>query len=316
MKVLILGYICRWGDIMGKKKKVGFIDLGRPVITKQLIADDYFARFCELSMNMFEWTGLPNTIDVRFLELTLNQIGVAGFFFDEVMKIYLALTVMYGGPLNVYNVPMLATAYATNGYQKKLTAADAVLIFNNYLRRPTFPTLSWYAETMAEIEMAIRVNVKAQKTPVIIQTTESQLLTMKNLFKQVDEGEPFIFGDKQIDLTGAKALKTDAPFVADKLEMMKAWYWNEVLTFLGIENSNTQKGERLITDEVKSSLGNTMANRYARLNMRQQACEQINDMFGLNVWVEYKSQPWESAVMKNGEIYDTFTVSSGNELST
>lgn len=298
------------------KKPSCEIEVGEVLIDKYAIKNDYFLRLAELAMNMYQWTGLPKSVDARFLELTINKNGAAGFYFDEFAERYVGLTVNYGAPLTIYNTPTDIRAYASNGYDYSLNLSDCVLIYNNYMRTPTFPTLAFYADTLGEIEMSIRSNVKNQKFPLIVQTTEGQRLTVKNLFQKVDDDEHLIFGDKNLDLSGAKVLKTDAPFVADKLELMKAWYWNEVLTFLGIENSNTQKGERLITDEVKSSLGNTIANRNVRLNMRQQACREINDMFGLNVWVEYRKQPWESEVLENGSIYNNDTQLEGNELQS
>ena len=69
---------------------------------------------------------------------------------------------------------------------------------------------------------------------------------------------------------------------------LKNQIWNEALTYLGISNVSYQKKERLISDEVSRSMGGTVASRYTRLDMRQQACEKINKMFGLDIWVDYR----------------------------
>lgn len=254
----------------------------------QLTMVDYLKRLEEIAINMFEWKNLPYDIDERFLELTLFTQGYAVFFYEEVMERYLALQAMIGGNLDVYRVPRRRRAYAVNGYNKELTDADSVLIFNNYLREPSFPTVQLYAQRLYAIERAIDVNVNAQKTPVMILCDESQRLTMRNLYNQYEGNEPFIFGSKALDIQGVTTLKTDAPFIADKLMLLKHQYWNEVLTFLGVENSNTDKRERLITDEVQSNLGAVQAQRFVRLNMRRRACDQINRMFGLNVSVDFR----------------------------
>ena len=147
-----------------------------------------------------------------------------------------------------------------------------------------------YARRLYEIERTIDVNVKAQKTPILIRATENQRLTMKNLYMQYDGNEPFIFGDKQLDMDGIKVLKTDAPYVADKLNILKRQIWNEALTYLGIENSNTEKRERLVSDEITSNLGGVAAQRFCRLNARRKAAEQINKMFGLNIQVDFREE--------------------------
>jgi hypothetical protein len=236
---------------------------------------------------MFDWKNLPSTIDARFLELTLFNSGMAGFFKDEVMG-YLGLQVMIGGKLDVYRIPITRTAFAQNGYQMKLDPGNSVIIYNNMLHTNSILDVQEMSKRLYEIQRTIDVNVIQQKTPKIITCTENQRLVMKNLYAQYMGNEPFIFGDKNLDLSGIKTLDTTSPYVADKLYDLKTQYWNEALTYLGISNVNTVKKERMITDEVQRNLGGTIASRYSRLFMRQQACEQINEMFGLNISVDYR----------------------------
>lgn len=247
----------------------------------------YVNRLTELSISMFEWKNLPSTIDARFLELALFNDGMAVFFKDEVMG-YLGLQVMIGGALDVYRIPITRTAFAQNGYQMKLDSSNSVIIFNNMLHTNSILDVQEMSKRLYEIQRTIDVNVIQQKTPKIVTCTENQRLVMKNLYGQYTGNEPFIFGDKNLDLSGIKTLDTTSPYVADKLYELKTQYWNEALTYLGISNVNTVKKERMITDEVQRNLGGTIASRYSRLFMRQQACEQINKMFGLNISVDYR----------------------------
>lgn len=249
---------------------------------------DYYNRLMELALNVFEWENLPPSVDERFLELTLYEMGYCLYFNDEIIG-NLALTCTISGRLDVYRIPVLRRAYAVNGYNKMCSTKDSVLIFNNYLHTPTQLTIELFARRLYEIERAIDVNVKAQKTPTLILSSEQQRLTMQNLYMQYDGNEPFIFGDKNMDIEGIKSLKTDAPFVADKLENLKHQIWNEALTFCGIENSNQDKKERLVSDEVGSNYGNIEAQRNVMLNTRKQAVKKINAMFGTNIDVHFRS---------------------------
>ncbi len=250
----------------------------------------YYNRLLELAINMYEWKNLPDTVDERFLELTLFSDGMAVFFQDDGGLGYLCLQCMIGGELDVYRIPIDRTAYATNGYQMRLNNQNSVIIFNNYTHTNSMLDVEMYARRLYEIERTIDVNVKAQKTPIIIRATENQRLTMKNLYMQYDGNEPFIFGDKQLDMDGIKVLNTNAPYVADKLNILKRQIWNEALTYLGIENSNTEKKERLVSDEVNSNLGGVAAQRFCRLNARRKAAVQINKMFGLNIEVDFREE--------------------------
>lgn len=248
----------------------------------------YYNRLIELSIAMFDWTGLPDTIDPRFLELTLFKYGQAVFFEDEVMG-YLALTNAVQGGFDVYGYPVASRAYSPyNNYQKNLTLDDSVIIYNNYLRTPSSLDVEVFAKRLYNLDRVIDVNANAQKTPVLIKCAETQRLTMKNLYKEFDGNSPVIFGDNGLNDANFTVLSTEAPYVADRIYQLKTQIWNEALTYLGISNINVQKKERLITDEVSRNMGGVIASRYSRLNARQNACEKINKMFGLNVWCEYR----------------------------
>ena len=265
----------------------------------------YFDRLTELSISMFEWKNLPDTIDERFLELALFGDGMAIFFEDEVLG-YLALRTMIGGRLDVYQIPTERTAYASNGYNKHLDNENSVIIFNNMIHTNSTRVVETYARRLYELDRIIDVNAKAQKTPVFIQCEETQRLIMKNLYMKYDGNEPFIFGDKSLNPNALKVLKTDAPYVADKIYQLKTQIWNEALTYLGISNLNIQKKERMISDEVMRNQGGTIASRYSRLESRRMACEQINEMFGLDIECNYREDYREAddEVMFSGDTGD------------
>ena len=263
----------------------------------------YYNRLTELAISMFEWKNLPSTIDARFLELTLFTDGMAVFFKDEALG-YLCLQCMIGGNLDVYRIPITRKAYAVNGYINNLTSNDSVIIFNNMLRTNSMLDIQMYARRLANLDRAIDVNANAQKTPVLITCEEGQRLTMKNLYMQYDGNQPFIFGSKELSPNSLKVLKTDAPFVSDNLYDLKVQYWNEALTYLGISNVNIMKKERMLQDEVLRNQGGVVASRYPRLEARKQACDKINEMFGLNISVDYRD---------DYQLYDTDSVSENND---
>lgn len=250
--------------------------------------DDIFSQLKEIALNVYRWENVPGSIDVRFLELCLFNRGYAVYFNDEILG-NLALNCTIGGTLNVYNIPINRTAYASNGYKRFLTASDSVFIFNNYMHRPTFPTIDMYAKRLTQIKRAIDVNITQQKVPKIIQCSRQQQLTFQNMYEQVDNNEPVIILDESTDLKAIGVLDNTAPYVADKLNLLYKDLWNQALTFLGIENSNADKKERLVSDEVGSNYGNVEAQRNVMLNSRKQAVKEINKMFGTEIAVNFNS---------------------------
>lgn len=277
----------------------------------------YEDRLTELSISMFEWKNLPDSIDERFMELVLFGDGCCVFFEDEVMG-YLALQVMIGGKLNVYRIPTVRKAYATNGYNKELDETNSVIIYNNMIHTNSWPVVVQFAERLWDIDRTIDVNARAQKTPVLITCEESQRLTMKNVYMKYDGNQPVIYGDKNLNPGSLKVLNTGAPFVGDKLYQLKTQIWNEALTYLGITNINYQKKERMITDEVVRAMGGTIASRYSRLNARRQACEQINKMFGLDISVGFRAdyREMDDENILSGDTEDNEVITNIADLHT
>ena len=249
--------------------------------------DQYYMRLVELSVSMFEWKNIPETVDQRYLELALLTYGRAVFFKDEVLG-YLALNCTIGGQFDVYRIPIKRRAYAANGYNRELDNKNSVIIFNNYLHTGSRLDIEMFARRLYNLDRTIDVNVNAQKTPLLIQCEQNQVLTMKNLYMKYEGNIPVIIADKNLNPNSIKVLQTGAPYVADRLYDLKTKIWNEALTYLGISNLTVNKKERLITDEVEKNNGGTIASRFSRLETRRQAAKQINEMFGLNIEVNYR----------------------------
>ena len=153
---------------------------------------------------------------------------------------------------------------------------------NNWQRVPTCSTIELFAQRLAEAEMTASINIKSQKTPVLIVVDENQRLMMENLYAQYDGNRPFIMGDKnQLSENTIRSINTGAPFIADKVMEYKKQIWNEALEFLGINTLQTEKKERLITDEASSNNELINLNLQSMLIPRQEAAEQFNKLFGL-----------------------------------
>lgn len=270
---------------MGRRRKTNFEE---SLSMNNYTYMQYAYRLMELSISMFEWKNLPEGIDERFLEMVLFTDGHAVFFKDDELGDYLALQCLINGKLNVYRIPINRRAFAVNGYQKKLTDKDSVIIFNNMLHTNSWLDVKMFAKRLYNLDRIIDVNANAQKTPILIKGNEQQRLTLNNLYKEYDGNAPVIFADKSLDMNALQVLSTQAPYVADKIYQLKTQIWNEALTYLGISNVSFQKRERMVSDEVTRSQGGTVASRYSRLNARRQACEQINKMFGLNIECDFR----------------------------
>ena len=246
---------------------------------------DYLNRLKLIATSLFTWKGLDEVAGFgasRFLELVLYENGRACFVKDK-EKGYLALRVNPSDKLNVYMLPEKVLAWSL-GYNKDYLFDDVIYIMNNNLEIPTSQSLQLFAYRLYETERTIDTNLIAQKTPVLIEGDTKTILTLKNVYMQYSGNTPFIFGNKQFDISNKlNVLKTDAPYLIDKLEDHKHEIWNEALTYLGIDNANTDKKERLITSEVESN--DELINYYLNCfyKTRKEACDRINKKYNLNI---------------------------------
>lgn len=246
-----------------------------------------YQRFQLLAMNAFEWQGLPDTIEERHIESVLFDEGKVLFFEDATYGL-LCLPCGFGDKVNVYGDPTRYNAHGF-GYNEWVKASDAVLIENNKLRMPTATVITYFVNQLYEVIRTRDVNIKTLKAPFLIACDDKNILTMKKVFEDIDNNNYAIYGDKSYDLEKAvKVFQTGVKCLTTELTDTYHDIMNEALTYLGINNANTDKRERLITSEADAN--NQLIDSCAQmfLEARERACEKINERFGLNVSVRLR----------------------------
>ena len=277
---------------------------------------DYFYRLMLIARSLFEWKGLPNGIDEKWIEKYLFYEGTCVFYNDPNLG-YMVTNWSTQGTLNAYDEPTTIKPYATNvidlnNGELLTNNENCVIIRNNDDMIPTFPTIQLYSADLTNIKRTIDTNISVQKTPTVVTCTDKQKLTFKQAIKQRDENEPVIYGDKNIDINSINVLNTSAPIVFDKLQIQKNNIWNECMTFLGINNANTDKRERLVDDEVQANNQLIKANEDVMLKAREKACELINNMFGLNISVKRRTDLKMANMEDNDDIKTDIDIEEGD----
>lgn len=250
---------------------------------------DYLERMKKICLSMFEWENLPTSMNARFLEMCLFYNGQAALLYDDNYG-YINTMAADGGYINIYGLPTELNCYSYRFNQRRSLymtdtgeekGKECILVMNNYERIPTTATVSLFAYRLAEAQRTADVNIKAQRTPILITTDQKQYFTLKKMYEEYDGNTPAIFADKNLISPDAlKAMKTDAPFLCNDIMEYKREIWNEFLTFMGIQNLS-EKRERLITGEVDSNNELLNLNLQALLIPRKEACRQFNEKYGL-----------------------------------
>ena len=251
------------------------------------VLTDYFIRLMLLSRALFKWENLPNGLDEKWIERYLFTEGACLFYKDPTYG-FMVAKMDETGALNYYDEPTSVRPYATNYIyegEELINNENCIIIRNNDEMLPTAPTIQLYSYDLTNIKRTIDVNIIAQKTPVIVKCSDKKKLSLKQAIAQRNDNEPVIYADKNLDLNDIEVLDLKPPVVFPQLQIQKHAVWNEVMTFLGINNANMDKRERLVDDEVQANNEQVKASEDIFLKARQEACKRINEMFGLNIKV-------------------------------
>lgn len=249
----------------------------------------YYYKLMLVARSLFEWENLPNNMDERWIEKYLFTSGKCIFYKDPTMG-FMVAGLAQQGSINCYGDPTsvwpVAENYTYNG-EKLVNGENCYVIRNNDLMLPNFPIIRHYAYKLCNIDRAIDTNVEAVKTPIIVRCSEKQKLSLKNAINQRKDNEPVIWASDLADINEmVDTLTTNAPIVFPQLQTQKHMILNEVFTDLGINNANMDKRERMVANEVEANNEQVKACEDVMLKARQQACKEINRIFGTNISVK------------------------------
>ena len=265
----------------------------------------------ELAVNRFKWTGMPDSIDLRFMEMTLFRRALSVFYKDTKYDKFFALEGAGTAFVNMMHNPTGYTVLGPNFEGKTLAAyryeasegkdqtMSAVPIWANSMRIPDLDIVMLYSYRLAEMDRTIEINSKNARRNKVIITPENTKLSAVNINRALDEGQDGIqvAGPMQ-DMAFIQAVDMGINVTdIEKMHIVRTRMWNECMGLLGIDNANQDKKERLVASEVDANNDQTSMMRYVNLNARRIAADQINDVFGLSVEVEYFTDVDEQAKM-------------------
>lgn len=262
---------------------------------------DIYNHLLNLAISRFTWTNLPPGLTSEHLEYLLMKYGQLACYDNE-----LGTFILPCHPVERFNVYGLATKYYINSLNGEINIKkdvdDIIILKNNPIAKGDLSIIEYYSNVLSDIDSTEDVNLFQQNIPKIIVTDENSKLTAKNIIRKLQEFKVVIYAKKGISnfIEQSNILDNTAPFLLDKLQDYRIDKYNEILSLLGINNANTEKKERLITDEVNANNDFIQINIDLMYDLRKKFCDDFNKKYNSNLKVEKRE------VTALGEIHSTF----------
>ena len=301
---------------MGKSKKY-FNDLPfteYDFTDKNTCTWNHIRYMLDRSSRMFKWEGLPDTIPERILELYLKVNGQC-FFMQHDGGLYV-YTGGIGGEPDVYYRPTLYTISnpAQNFSVSAKIGEDGILIYNDTMMAGLMPLFARYANALTENELSMWISDINSRIPAWISAADDRTKASAEQFlADIQAGKLGIIADSKF-LEGIKVQSATsaegAGHLTDLIEYeqyLRSGAWNDI----GISANYNMKREAI--NSAEAQLGNDALLPFIddMLRCREQACEEINAMYGTNISVKL-----DSAWADNAEAYEKEVQEGGEDDET
>lgn len=267
----------------------------------------FFKRYLlQEAFSVFDWK-MPETWDKNYFLYVLYVIGFIGIVETDrygVIPQHGGLggyTVQYQPQYMLISNPLIA------GTLKPVIGEDCVCLRLQPDYCGLYDIIDYYGDLMALCAEAAGVNLLNSKLSFIFAAeNKATAESFKKLYDQFSGGEPAVFADKNLfDDEGNLRVtmfnqNVGENFITDRLLDTMRTIRCQFLTDIGIPNANTDKRERLITDEVNANNFETRAKCAVWLDELKKGCKQAREMFGIELSVDWRSDLKEKEVQDDG----------------
>ena len=277
---------------------------------KDILRTQLSAYYQNIAVSVFEWEGMPDQvmrIPRRQPEKQLYETGCFTMFRHEDSGQFFMLPVASMNiQKNAYGEPSQWRAMALGELAApigalKLSPENAVLFRNNDTYTPSKPYVEELIKQLVNVEYTLRLNINAQKMPWSMRSNNYNIISNRNLFRQIYECEPIIYHDDMMT-DELELIKTDAPVIMAELNDAYNVYDQRICEFLGIDCVARDKKERLTAEEADANDEKIDSIKKVKLEQRKEGCDLANDLWGIDLSVklaDYTKDPRDSE-MKEG----------------
>lgn len=297
------GRVVRIGDAMSK-------------VSRELAEFDYTVlyqyyreRLVNIALSQFDWDGLPEDCNRRYLEWMLLSTGTAALINPKNTDIWVSLGYTLQGNLDMYGDPADILGVSSIG-GPNIVPEHFELLYDNNTKTSLLTGIDLYARLLAETHATMRNNLLQQNRPYIIAAGTNMVQTIRQFFASLFNFSQAISVGTQFDPETVKVL--DLPTTPQYNDIMQHLQdiWDEALAMLGVTNMSSKK-ERMITGEVQMAKQAADITMNSRLMNRVEFCERLNKKYGLNISVTARQETSDTEFQdptqeeeRDGELHD------------
>ena len=261
---------------------------------KDILRTQLSSYYQNIAVSVFEWEGIPDQvmrIPRRQPEKQLYETGCFTMFRHEDSGQFFMLPVASMNiQKNAYGEPSQWRAMALGELAApigalKLSPENAVLFRNNDTYTPSKPYVEELIKQLVNVEYTLRLNINAQKMPWSMRSNNYNIISNRNLFRQIYECEPIVYHDDMMT-DELELIKTDAPVIMAELNDAYNVYDQRICEFLGIDCVARDKKERLTAEEADANDEKIDSIKKVKLEQRKEGCDLANDLWGIDLSVK------------------------------
>lgn len=259
------------------------------------ILTGYFRRYLlQKVMSVYKWQ-LPEAWDKTFFNYVLYGIGFIAVIKTDKWGIIPQNGTLWGR--NVYYQPtnVIITNPLLTGIKNPKIGVQTEIIKMQPDYGSCLDIVCHYADLLALTTQTYATDLVNSKLAYVFTAGDKKgAETFKKLFDRIASGEPAVVYDKSLlNSDGTPAWSTFAQnlsqnYIGGQLLDDYKKLLDMFDTEIGIPNANTQKKERLISDEVNQNNISTQSKVELWLETMRDGCKKVNDMFDTNISVELR----------------------------
>lgn len=259
----------------------------------------YMNKYYNIFMNMFKWTGLDDEQEHYLMKKFWSDGTIAAFKIKNIDELGFAPYAEF--EWNMYDFAEKVNLINERGVPfipstVQVVNKDVVLGWIQSNHKSVKQIVEYYIDRMVQVDMVINTNIELHKLPFLIGVDTADKDKLDDVVDRILNNELVVFTDLEV-LNLVQSLQTAPQYIIDKLHAYRIQLENELLSYLGIDNSgNSEKATTMLLDEINANneLINNSQEQF-KVNI-DKFIAKLKEVLGITISAEIRAKPAEESL--------------------